>query len=134
MKKKTNKDVNEELSVKYPKLYEPGQKGVLFNRKEFLFSVMHGIISSLVLFFIPYGTMYQSVNADGKDAADIQSFGFAVATILVIVVNLQVIYKILNWLYNEYIKSGLKCFLFFKSVVSTRPTGRASITFAFGAL
>ncbi len=40
--------------------------------------------------------MYQSVNADGKDAADIQSFGFAVATILVIVVNLQVIYKILN--------------------------------------
>ena len=52
---------------------------------------MHGIISSLVLFFIPYGTMYQSVNADGKDAADIQSFGFAVATILVIVVNLQVL-------------------------------------------
>ena len=88
---KKNKDVNEELSVKYPKLYEPGQKGVLFNRKEFLFSVMHGIISSLVLFFIPYGTMYQSVNADGKDAADIQSFGFSVATILVIVVNLQVL-------------------------------------------
>ena len=76
--------------MKYPKLYEPGQKGNLFNRKEFLFSVMHGIISSLVLFFIPYGTMFQSVNADGKDAADIQSFGFAVATILVIVVNLQV--------------------------------------------
>ena len=78
------------MSVKYPKLYLPGQKGVLFNRKEFLFSVMHGIISSLVLFFIPYGTMFQSVDAFGKDAADIQSFGFAVATILVIVVNLQV--------------------------------------------
>ena len=55
---------------------------------------MHGIISSLVLFFIPYGTMFQSVDAFGKDAADIQSFGFAVATILVIVVNLQV-----NWIY-----------------------------------
>ncbi len=78
------------MSVKYPSLYLPGQKGVLFNRKEFLFSVMHGIISSLVLFFIPYGTMYHSVNSDGKESADLQSFGFAVATILVIVVNLQV--------------------------------------------
>lgn len=51
---------------------------------------MHGIISSIVLFFIPYGTMFHSVDASGKDAADLQSFGFAVATILVIVVNLQV--------------------------------------------
>jgi phospholipid-translocating ATPase len=51
---------------------------------------MHGIISSLVLFFIPYGTMFHSVDSGGKEAADIQSFGFAVATILVIVVNLQV--------------------------------------------
>ncbi len=96
------KDVNEELSVKYPKLYEPGQKGNLFNRKEFLFSVMHGIISSLVLFFIPYGTMFQSVNADGKDAADIQSFGFAVATILVIVVNLQVKHQLCFGLYYNF--------------------------------
>jgi len=84
-----DQDVDEELSVKYPSLYLPGQQGTLFNRKEFLFSVMHGIISSLVLFFIPYGTMYLSVTDDGKDAADLQSFGFAVATILVIVVNLQ---------------------------------------------
>jgi phospholipid-translocating ATPase len=71
-------------------LYLPGQQGALFNRKEFLFSVMHGIVSSLVLFFIPYGTMYHSVMSDGKEAADLQSFGFAVATILVIVVNFQV--------------------------------------------
>jgi phospholipid-translocating ATPase len=78
------------MSVKYPTLYLPGQKGSLFNRKEFLFSVIHGIISSLILFFIPYGTMYYNVSPNGKDAADLQSFGFAVATILVIVVNLQV--------------------------------------------
>jgi phospholipid-translocating ATPase len=87
-----SKDVNEELSIKYPALYLPGQKGSLFNRREFLNSVIHGIISSLILFFIPYGTMHYSVRPDGRDAADIQSFGFAVATILVIVVNLQVIW------------------------------------------
>jgi phospholipid-translocating ATPase len=50
---------------------------------------MHGILTSLVVFFVPYGTMYHSVDPNGKDAADLQSFGFAVATILVIVVNLQ---------------------------------------------
>jgi hypothetical protein len=33
--------------------------------------------------------MYHSVAWDGKDAADLQSFGFAVARILVIVVNFQ---------------------------------------------
>jgi phospholipid-translocating ATPase len=52
---------------------------------------VHGIITSLVVFFVPYGTMYHGVEPSGKDAADLQSFGFAVATILVIVVNLQVI-------------------------------------------
>lgn len=77
--------------MKHPKLYLPGQKGILFNRKEFLFSVMHGIISSIVLFFIPYGAMFYDVDSSGKDVSDFQSFGFAVATILVIVVNLQVI-------------------------------------------
>jgi magnesium-transporting ATPase (P-type) len=102
-------DVNEELSVKYPSLYMPGQKGSLFNRKEFLFSVMHGIISSIVLFFIPYGTMFQSVDARGKDAADLQSFGFAVATILVVVVNLQV--HAYAYIYRE--ESNLKNLTYF---------------------
>ena len=82
--------MTEEMSVKYPSLYIAGQKGSLFNRKEFLFSVMHGIVSSLVLFFIPYGTMYQGVSGNGKDIADIQSFGFVIATVLVVVVNFQV--------------------------------------------
>jgi len=84
-----DQDVDDKLSVEYPKLYLPGQQGTLFNRKEFLFSVMHGILSSLILFYIPYGTMFHSVRPNGLDAADLQSFGFAVATILVIVVNLQ---------------------------------------------
>jgi phospholipid-translocating ATPase len=58
---------------------------------------MHGVVSSLVLFFIPYGAMYQGVAPDGKDASDLQSFGFAVATILVIVVNLQCGLDTLYW-------------------------------------
>jgi phospholipid-translocating ATPase len=84
-----DQDVDEALSVKHPSLYLPGQQGALFNRKEFLFSVMHGILSSLVLFFVPYAAMYLGVDSEGRDAADLQSFGFAVATILVVVVNLQ---------------------------------------------
>jgi phospholipid-translocating ATPase len=98
------------MSIKYPALYLPGQSGSLFNRREFLNSVMHGIITSLILFFIPYGTMNFSVQSDGKDASDIQSFGFAIATILVIVVNLQVSCLDLFDPYSIYFFDSFSCF------------------------
>ena len=44
---------------------------------------------------VDHDLAHLGLGADGKDAADIQSFGFAVATILVIVVNLQVNSKII---------------------------------------
>jgi magnesium-transporting ATPase (P-type) len=48
-------DVSDKHSLKYPKLYTPGLTNALFNTKEFVKSVIHGVFSSLVLFLIPYG-------------------------------------------------------------------------------
>lgn len=48
-------DVSDKLSVEYPKLYTPGLTNALFNTKEFVKSVMHGVFSSMILFAIPYG-------------------------------------------------------------------------------
>ena len=48
-------DVSDKHSVEYPKLYTPGLKSQLFNTKEFVYSVLHGAFSSLILFLIPYG-------------------------------------------------------------------------------
>lgn len=48
-------DVSDKHSLEYPKLYTPGLNNDLFNTKEFVKSVIHGVFSSLVLFLVPYG-------------------------------------------------------------------------------
>ena len=48
-------DVNEHKSILYPRLYTPGLRNKLFNKKEFFRSAVHGSLAAFVLFFIPYG-------------------------------------------------------------------------------
>lgn len=48
-------DVTAEYSLAFPKLYTPGLRNELFNIRQFVFSVMHGAFSSMILFLIPYG-------------------------------------------------------------------------------
>ncbi|XP_029649206.1 phospholipid-transporting ATPase ID isoform X2 [Octopus sinensis] len=84
-----DQDVDEYYSIKYPKLYTPGHKNLLFNKKLFLWSVAEGIVSSLILFFIPYGAFGSSVNSQGHDTSDHQSLGVVVASTLVVAVNLR---------------------------------------------
>lgn len=84
-----DQDVNEYYSIRYPKLYTPGLENTLFNKKVFAWSITEGIITSLVLFFIPYGAFHDAVSSSGTDMADSQAFGVVVASILVVVVNLR---------------------------------------------
>lgn len=67
---------------------------MLLNKKIFVLSAAEGVITSIVLFFIPYGAFYYSVDSAGKDSADHQTLGVAVASILVVIVNLRVGIKI----------------------------------------
>lgn len=83
-------DVNETWSLRFPELYEPGQLNLYFNKKEFLKCLVHGIYSSFVLFFIPMGTIFNSVRSDGKEISDYQSFSLTVQTSLLWVVTMQV--------------------------------------------
>lgn len=48
-------DVSDKHSIEYPKLYTPGLTDALFNTKEFVKSVIHGVFSSLILFLVPFG-------------------------------------------------------------------------------
>ena len=83
-------DVNDEYSVRYPKLYTPGHLDLLFNKKVFGQSVAEGIITSLVLFFIPYGAFHDAVKPDGTDLVGHKAFGCVVASILIVAVTLRV--------------------------------------------
>ena len=94
-----------------PQLYKPGQLNLLFNKHKFFICVTHGIYTSLVLFFIPYGAFYNVAGEDGQHIADYQSFAVTMATSLVIVVSVQVTYwwKYLNLMALHLLKFCFIC-------------------------
>jgi len=63
---------------------------LFFNKRVFAESAAEGIMSSVVLFFIPYAALQDAVQANGTDDSGLQSFGTVVASILIIVVSLRV--------------------------------------------
>uniref|UniRef100_A0AAR2LXR5 Phospholipid-transporting ATPase n=1 Tax=Pygocentrus nattereri TaxID=42514 RepID=A0AAR2LXR5_PYGNA len=85
-----DQDVNDTLSLRFPKLYLPGQKGALFNYRNFFISLFHGIFTSLIIFFIPYGAFLQTMGQDGEAPSDYQSFAVVTASSLIMIVNLQI--------------------------------------------
>ncbi|XP_069041352.1 phospholipid-transporting ATPase ID isoform X1 [Lepisosteus oculatus] len=85
-----DQDVPEHRSLEYPKLYEPGQLNLLFNKREFFICIAQGIYTSVVLFFVPYGVFAEATRSDGTPLADYQTFAVTVATSLVIVVSVQI--------------------------------------------
>ncbi|CAN9504712.1 unnamed protein product [Ophioblennius macclurei] len=85
-----DQDVNDRLSLKFPKLYLPGQQGLLFNYKNFFISLFHGIFVSLIIFFIPYGAFLRTMGQDGEAPSDYQSFAVVTASSLIFTVNLQI--------------------------------------------
>lgn len=52
--------------------------------------MMKSCYSSLILFFIPWAAMHDTVRDDGKDIADYQSFALLAQTCLLIVMSIQV--------------------------------------------
>uniref|UniRef100_A0A673GKE2 P-type ATPase C-terminal domain-containing protein n=1 Tax=Sinocyclocheilus rhinocerous TaxID=307959 RepID=A0A673GKE2_9TELE len=76
--------------MEYPKLYEPGQLNLLFNKREFFICIAQGIYTSVVLFFIPYGVLSYATQSNGVPLADYQTFAVTTATALVIVVSVQI--------------------------------------------
>lgn len=77
--------------------YIAGQKDQYFNLKIFISCAFHGLITSCILFFFSYLCLSSSTNTSGTPIADLQSFGFMVATILVLVVNLQNAIEMWYW-------------------------------------
>nr|XP_046231963.1 probable phospholipid-transporting ATPase IM [Scatophagus argus] len=84
-----DQDVNDRWSFQYPQLYTPGQLNRYFSKKVFVGCMMHSCYSSLILFFIPWAAMHDTVRDDGKDIADYQSFALLAQTCLLVVVNVQ---------------------------------------------
>ncbi|XP_052796931.1 phospholipid-transporting ATPase ID-like isoform X1 [Mya arenaria] len=134
-----DQDVDDYYSTKYPKLYYPGLVNSLFNKKVFALSVTEGVVTSIVLFFIPYGAFYESIGPSGVDNADIQFFGVVVASILVVAVNLRCALDTCYWTgFSHFFIWGsivyYFCFImaFYASVFNYSYQGAAFAVFSSG--
>uniref|UniRef100_A0A915BAB5 Phospholipid-transporting ATPase n=2 Tax=Parascaris univalens TaxID=6257 RepID=A0A915BAB5_PARUN len=92
-----DQDVDDEYSLKYAKLYMPGQYNLFFNMRIFIYSVLHGIISSLVIFFIPFGMIHNGSDSSGRDMNDYALLAFTCFTALIIVVTGQIMFDTAYW-------------------------------------
>ena len=90
-------DVNDVWSFQHPQLYVPGQLNLYFSKKAFFKCALHSGYSSMVLFFIPYAAMYDTVRDDGKDVADYQSFALLTQTCLLFAVSIQAWGNLFFW-------------------------------------
>ncbi|CAG2108054.1 unnamed protein product, partial [Medioppia subpectinata] len=108
-----DQDVDDRISLRYPLLYTPGHMDLLFNKIEFLKSVAHGIVSSFILFFIPYGAFKNAVGPEGINLDGHQIFGTVVSTILVLVVTAQIALDTSYWtVFNHIVIWGSVAFYF----------------------
>ncbi|CAH1786703.1 unnamed protein product [Owenia fusiformis] len=83
-------DVSDEFSVSHPKLYTAGHGDGLFNKKIFALSVLEGIITSALLYFTAFGAFSNNIHSnEGRDIIDHHAFSFAVASVLIFVVNIR---------------------------------------------
>ena len=85
--------------------YTPGQNREFFNKKIFAESVIHGILTSCIIFFVAYLSVSNSTRPGGTTQADLQSFAFMVATMMTVVVNLQNALEMWYWtsLYHVFL-------------------------------
>jgi len=83
-------DVSDKYSLHYPKLYAPGQRDLFFNKRVFAQSIAEAIASSVLLFFMSLGALSNCVNPAGLDVGNLTSFGFLIASILIVTVTLRV--------------------------------------------
>uniref|UniRef100_A0A914ZBV5 Phospholipid-transporting ATPase n=1 Tax=Panagrolaimus superbus TaxID=310955 RepID=A0A914ZBV5_9BILA len=98
-----DQDVNEEYSLAYPKLYIPGQYNLFFNMRIFIYSVFHGIASSLIIFFVPYGALFEATDHSGRDMNDYPMLAFTTFSALVVVVTGQIMLDTAYWTVFTYV-------------------------------
>ncbi|KAL3981629.1 phospholipid-translocating P-type ATPase flippase family protein [Acanthocheilonema viteae] len=113
-----DQDLDDVCSMKYAKLYIPGQYNLFFNMRIFIYSVLHGMISSLVIFFVPYGILYNGVDSKGRDFNDYSLLAFTCFTSLIIVVTGQIAFDTSYWtIFNHIVIWGSVIFYFCLSYI-----------------
>lgn len=57
-----DQDVDDYYSRRFPKLYTPGHYNLFFNKRVFMWSAIHGAVTSFLILFVPYGECWWLVS------------------------------------------------------------------------
>lgn len=113
-----DQDVNDRFSTKYPLLYTPGHMDLLFNKYEFMKSVVQGIVTSFTTFFVTYGAFMEAVDSEGVNLDSHELFGCVVSTNLVVVVTAQAALDTSYWtVFNHIVIWGSVAFFFAMTLI-----------------
>lgn len=88
-------------------MYRPGHSNAFFNHKIFAMSLVKGIWTSMVVFFLPWFAMRNLVSSEGLDDNGRQFFATVVGGILVMAVNLQISLDTYSWTWINFVFVGL---------------------------
>ncbi|XP_032902779.1 phospholipid-transporting ATPase IC-like isoform X1 [Amblyraja radiata] len=105
-----DKDMSDVMSIRCPKRYKIGQRNELFNYKIFLVTIIHGLLSSFIIFFIPYGAFLDGV---GQDGTGYQFMAMAVGTGVVMTINVEVMLDISYWTVPSMLAIAIDLILYF---------------------
>uniref|UniRef100_A0A915HM86 Phospholipid-transporting ATPase n=1 Tax=Romanomermis culicivorax TaxID=13658 RepID=A0A915HM86_ROMCU len=112
-----DQDVNDSWSLKYSRLYIPGQFNLYFNMRIFVYSVLHGILSSFTLFFVCYGVMRENTLGNGHTLDSWPLLGFTVFSSLVVAVTAQIAVDTAYWTFwNHFVIWGSLLFYFLVAI------------------
>ncbi|XP_061093824.1 phospholipid-transporting ATPase IC [Conger conger] len=103
-------DISAEASVRWPELYQVGQRQELFNPWKLAGTLFYSLYTSLALFFVPLGVISYSV-------MDYQSFAMTVETGAIFTVTAEIILQIGFWTKFNFGAVILSLLLFFVSTL-----------------
>ncbi|KAI0476154.1 phospholipid-translocating P-type ATPase [Xylariaceae sp. FL0804] len=94
-----DQDVSDQVSLAVPQLYRRGIERLEWTQHKFWTYMFDGIYQSVLVFFIPYLTIYttNSISESGLDVTDRYRFGAYVAHPAVITINLYILINSYRW-------------------------------------
>ncbi|XP_010537583.1 PREDICTED: probable phospholipid-transporting ATPase 4 [Tarenaya hassleriana] len=83
-------DVSSEICLQFPALYQQGTKNLFFDWYRILGWMGNGVYSSLVIFFLNIGIIYEQAFRAGGQTADMDAVGTTMFTCIIWAVNVQI--------------------------------------------
>ncbi|XP_010540082.1 PREDICTED: probable phospholipid-transporting ATPase 4 [Tarenaya hassleriana] len=83
-------DVSSEICLQFPALYQQGSKNLFFDWYRILGWMGNGVYSSLVIFFLNIGIIYEQAFRTGGQTADMDAVGSTMFTCIIWAVNVQI--------------------------------------------